>query len=105
MNLKMEALNRNNTYVLVDLPPGRKAIRCLIALSIKTNWPLYQLDMNNAFLYGDLNEEVYMKLPHVYYDKNETKVCRLVTSLYVLKQAPRQWNEKLTTGLIENGFV
>ncbi|GJW54567.1 putative RNA-directed DNA polymerase [Tanacetum coccineum] len=125
MNLKMEAVHRNNTYVLVDLPPRRKAIgckwiwkikykssrevdrykarlvangysqredidydetfspvvkmviiRCLIALSVQNNWPLYQLDVNNAFLYGDLN-----------------------------KDAPRQWNEKLTTALFENGFV
>ncbi|GJV15336.1 ribonuclease H-like domain-containing protein [Tanacetum coccineum] len=69
-------INRNNTYVLADLPPGRKAIgckwiwkvkykssgeidRCLIALSVQNNWPLYQLDVNNAFLYEDLKEEIY----------------------------------------------
>ncbi|GKD17523.1 ribonuclease H-like domain-containing protein, partial [Tanacetum coccineum] len=154
MNLEMKALFRNNTYVLADLPPGRKAIgckwiwkikykssgeidryktrlvakgfgqregidyektffpvvkmvtvRCLIALFVQNNWPLFQLDVNNAFLYGDFKEEVYMELPPGYYDKNETKVCKLVKSLYGLKQAPRQWNEKLTTSLIENGFV
>ncbi|GKD06824.1 ribonuclease H-like domain-containing protein [Tanacetum coccineum] len=80
-------------------------VRCLIALSVQNNWPLFKLDVNNAFLYGDLKEEVYMELPPGYYDKNETKVCKLVKSLYGLKQAPRQWNEKLTTALIENGFV
>ncbi|GJZ12978.1 putative RNA-directed DNA polymerase, partial [Tanacetum coccineum] len=154
MNLEMEALFRNNTYVLVDLPPGRKAIgckwlwrinykssgeverykarlvakgfgqregidyeetfspvvkmvtvRCLIALSVQNSWPLYQLDVNNAFLYGDLKEDVYMELPPGYYDKNEIKVCKLVKSLYGLKQAPRQWNEKLTIALVEHGFV
>ncbi|GKB95546.1 ribonuclease H-like domain-containing protein, partial [Tanacetum coccineum] len=154
MNIEMEALFRNNTYVLVDLPPGRKAIgckwlwkikykssgeverykarlvskgfsqrygidyeetfslvvkmvtiRCLIALSVQNSWPLYQLDANNAFLYGDLKEDVYMELPPGYYDKDETRVCKLIKSLYGLKQAPRQWNEKLTTTLIEHGFV
>ncbi|GJR51390.1 ribonuclease H-like domain-containing protein [Tanacetum coccineum] len=129
MNLEMEARFRNNTYVLVDLPPGRKAIgcncqregidyeetfspvvkmvtvRCLIALFVQNSWPLYQLDVNNAFLYGDLKEDVYMELPPGHYDKDETRVCKLIKSLYGLKQAPRQWNEKLTTTLIEHGFV
>ncbi|GJT68068.1 ribonuclease H-like domain-containing protein [Tanacetum coccineum] len=80
-------------------------VRYLIGLVVFNNWPLYQLDVNNAFLYSDLHEEVYMSLPPGYYDKNETKVCRFVKSLYGLKQAPRQWNEKLTCALIENGFI
>ncbi|GKA48795.1 ribonuclease H-like domain-containing protein, partial [Tanacetum coccineum] len=61
------------------------------------------LDVNNAFLYGDLHEEVYIALPPDFYDKNETKVCKLVKSLYGLKQAPRKWNAKLTCALLENG--
>ncbi|GKB76688.1 ribonuclease H-like domain-containing protein, partial [Tanacetum coccineum] len=71
---------------------------------MKAFWPLYQLDVNNVFLYDDLNEDVYMDLPLGCYDESETKVCKLVNSLYGLKQAPRQWNEKLTTALKENGF-
>ncbi|GJX35478.1 ribonuclease H-like domain-containing protein, partial [Tanacetum coccineum] len=46
-----------------------------------------------------------MELPPGYYDKNETNVCKLVKSLYGLKKAPRQWNKKLNTALVENGFV
>ncbi|GKA33727.1 ribonuclease H-like domain-containing protein [Tanacetum coccineum] len=61
-------------------------------------------DVNNAFLYGDLHEDVYMDLPPGYYDKSETKVYKLVKSLYRLKQALGQWNEKLTRVLKENGF-
>ncbi|GKC91786.1 ribonuclease H-like domain-containing protein [Tanacetum coccineum] len=67
------------------------------------SWPFFQLDVNNAFLYGDLEEVVYMKPPEGYFPSNN-KVCRLKRSLYGLKQAPRQWNAKLTSTLIENGF-
>nr|GEV84972.1 putative ribonuclease H-like domain-containing protein [Tanacetum cinerariifolium] len=65
-------------------------VRCLISLIVHNNWPLFQLDVNNAFVYGDLHEDVYMDLPYGYYDRSETKLCKLVKSLYGLKQAPRQ---------------
>nr|GEU40696.1 putative reverse transcriptase, RNA-dependent DNA polymerase, Gag-polypeptide of LTR copia-type [Tanacetum cinerariifolium] len=65
-------------------------VRCLINLVVQNGWTLYQMDVNNAFLYGDLNETVYMSLPHGYFPKDETRVCKLNKSLYGLKQAPRQ---------------
>ncbi|GKC79901.1 putative RNA-directed DNA polymerase [Tanacetum coccineum] len=76
-------------------------IRCIISLAVSNSWPMFQLDINNAFMYGELVEDVYMKLP---VDKNNNRVCRLTRSLYGLKQAPRKWNEKLTSVLKENGF-
>ncbi|GKA86174.1 ribonuclease H-like domain-containing protein, partial [Tanacetum coccineum] len=78
MNQEMDALLRNETWEIVELPKGRKAI-------------------------GNLEETVYMKPPGGYFP-SDNKVCRLKKSLYGLKQTPRQWNAKLTSTLIENGF-
>jgi hypothetical protein len=80
-------------------------VRCLISIAVNKGWPLYQLDVNNAFLYGDLNEDVYMILPKGFNGGDDSRVCKLNKSLYRLKQAPRQWNAKLTTALVEHGFV
>ncbi|GJW68797.1 ribonuclease H-like domain-containing protein [Tanacetum coccineum] len=72
--------------------------------NVHNNWLVFQLDINNGFLYGDLVEDVYMSLLYGYSDKNDTRVCKLVKSLYGLKQAPRKWNEKLTSVLLDNEF-
>ncbi|GKB74092.1 ribonuclease H-like domain-containing protein, partial [Tanacetum coccineum] len=152
MNQEMDALLRNETWEIVELPKGRKAIgskwiynikyqssgeidifkarlvaqgfsqkegidyeetfspvvkmvtvRCLLNIVVSMSWHVFQLDVNNAFLYGDLEETVYMKPPEGYFP-SDNKVCMLKKSLYGLKQAPRQWNANLTSTLIENGF-
>jgi len=79
-------------------------VRTFIALATSKGWPLHQLDINNAFLYGFLDEEVYI-LPPAGYTKAEGKVCRLKRSLYGLKQASRQWNKEFTSFLLKQGFV
>ncbi|GJX25295.1 putative RNA-directed DNA polymerase [Tanacetum coccineum] len=79
-------------------------VRCLLNVVVLNCWSIFQLDIDNAFLYGDLDEVVYMKPPQGYYPADSNKVCRLKKSLYGLKQAPRQLNAKLTSALIENRF-
>ena len=63
------------------------------------------MDVKNAFLHGDLQEEVYMDQPLGYEDSRHPEhVCRLQKTLYGLKQAPRAWHDKITEYLITIGF-
>lgn len=79
-------------------------VRTLLVVATKNNWLIHQLDVNNAFLHGDLHEEVYLKIPQGFSKENETRVCRLRKSLYGLKQASRNWYQKFTTALLGLGF-
>ena len=80
-------------------------VRVFLDYAAKHNYEVHQMDVHNAFLHGDLNEEVYMKIPQGFSSSNETRVCRLRKSLYGLKQAPRCWFAKLTEALIKYGFT
>jgi hypothetical protein len=138
---EMEALDKNNTWVLTTLPPNKKIVGCkwvftvkqnsegkverykarlvakgysqtygvdygetfapvakmntirtLISIAANNKWKLFQMDVKNAFLHGDLEEEVYMEIPPGFgTQETEGKVCRLNKSLYGLKQSPRAW--------------
>lgn len=168
MNSEIDALEVNNTWQIVELPPGKTPIGCkwlyktkykadgslnkhksmLVALGCKQkygedytdtfapvakmttvrvvlavaamlDWHAEHMDVSNAFLHGDLEEIVYMKLPPGYTGmgsrtyKNKpganssisSLVLKLLKSLYGLKQAPRQWFSKLSQTLINLGFT
>ncbi|KAK3033514.1 hypothetical protein RJ639_032743 [Escallonia herrerae] len=154
MAKEISALEANNTWTLMPLPSGKRAIdskwvykvkfhpdgtverykarlvakgytqnegldfhetfapvaklvtvRCLLAIASKKKWELHQLDVNNAFLHGDLEEEVYMKIPQGFSKQGENRVCRLQKSLYGLRQASRNWYHKFTQSLLVVGFI
>ncbi|GKB26820.1 ribonuclease H-like domain-containing protein [Tanacetum coccineum] len=128
INLEIEALNRNMTWVIIELPVGSKPIgckwvfklkyksngsveifmtrlvakeynqkegidyektftpvvkivtvTCIRSLVVSNNWPMFQLDINNAFLYGKLVEDVYMKLPKGFFDKSDNRAYKLTS--------------------------
>ncbi|KAK3038369.1 hypothetical protein RJ639_030269 [Escallonia herrerae] len=154
MAKEISALEANNTWTLMPLPSGKRAIdskwvykvkfhpdgtverykarlvakgytqiegldfhetfapvaklvtvRCLLAIASIKKWELHQLDVNNAFLHGDLEEEVYMKIPQGFSKQGENRVCRLQKSLYGLRQASRNWYHKFTQSLLVVGFI
>jgi histone deacetylase 1/2 len=81
-------------------------VRLVLAIAVSRGWSLRQLDVKNAFLHGVPEEEVYMRQPPGYEDRGKLNyVCRLDKALYGLKQAPRAWYSRLSSQLIQYGFV
>jgi hypothetical protein len=74
-------------------------------VAVSKGWSLRQLDVQNAFLHGILEEEVYMHQPPGYTDeKHPSYVCKLDKALYGLKQALRAWYARLCKRLEDLGF-
>ena len=68
------------------------SVRLLLSMVAMRSWPLFQLDIKNVFLHGDLVEEVYMEQPPGFIAQGESGlVCKLRRSLYGLKESPRAW--------------
>jgi len=154
MEVEMSALQRNDIWSIVSVPPGKKLVGCkwifnlkhradgtinqfkaslvakgytqsfgidyqetfapvakmntirvLLSLAANFSWPLKQFDVNNAFLHGDLEEEVYMQLPPRFnISQSSGKVCRLRKALYGLKQSPRAWFGRFTEAMKRIGY-
>ncbi|KAJ9552655.1 hypothetical protein OSB04_016700 [Centaurea solstitialis] len=83
-----------------------KSIRNLMAISAYFNYEIWQMDVKTAFLNGKLTEDVYMEQPEGFIDpKNPDKVCKLIKSIYGLKQASRSWNLHFDERIKEFGFA
>ena len=154
MKSELESIEKNQTWTLTTLPPGRTAIgskwvyrlkynaegkierykarivakgysqkegidytetfapvtkfpsiRLLLALAAKEDFEVHQMDVQSAFLNGDLDEEIYMKQPEGFIKEGEENlVCKLTKALYGLKQAGRTWYKKLHDCLVGFGF-
>jgi hypothetical protein len=76
-----------------------------MTLAALHDWEIEALDVTTAYLFGELEEEIYMIQPEGFVVKGqEKKVCRLMKSLYGLKQSALQWNKALHKSLLEMGF-
>ena len=154
-DVEMESVLKNETWELVDLPPGKNAIgskwvfktkmnadgsvnkykarlvaqgyaqqhgidyeetfapvvkyvslRTVLAIANQCNMELHQMDVNSAYLNGDIDAEIYMRQPEGYIDPdNPEKLCRLRKGLYGLKQGGRIWNVKIDKHLKSQGYI
>jgi Reverse transcriptase (RNA-dependent DNA polymerase) len=84
---QQEGLDYIDTFSPMIKP---STIRLVLSLIVTHNWSLRQLDVNNAFLHGDLNEAIYISQLPDFQDSNyPSHVCHLNKVLYGLKQSPR----------------
>jgi len=80
-------------------------IRELFSIAANKNWPLHQFDVKNAFLHGDLKEELYMEaLPGFSEDFQRNEVCKLKKALYGLKLSPCAWFGRFTVAMKRYGY-
>ena len=154
MREEMDALEKNKTWRITELPKGKKSVGCkwvfsvkykadgrlerykarlvakgytqtygvdyqetfapvakmstvrvLLSLAANLNWDLQQYDVKNAFLHGDLEEEIYMEIPPGFEERLGTnKVCKLQKALYGLKQSPRAWFGRFAKVMLAAGY-
>ncbi|GKE25581.1 putative ribonuclease H-like domain-containing protein [Tanacetum coccineum] len=96
-------------YDEVFAPVARiEAIRIFLAFASYMGFKVYQIDVKSAFLYGKIDEEVYVSQPPGFidpkYPKYPKKVYKVVKALYGLHQAPKVWYATLSTFLLKSGY-
>ena len=100
---QMEGVDYDETFASVAC---MECIRILLALACHLRFKLYQMDVKIAFLNGILKEDVYVAQPKGFINPHFLDhVLYLKKALYVLKQAPRAWYDRLTQYLVSYGFI
>ena len=101
---QVEGIDYQETFAAVA---KAESYRILLAIATLLGWDVEQIDINTAFLYGEIDTDIYMEIPKGPFDDvpdGETMVCHLLKSLYGLKQAPKIWFDTLRTALEEMGL-
>ena len=96
-----EGLDYVETFAAVVKPMSYK---CLFAVGVKRSYRIRHMDVVTAFLYGFLDEVIYVEQPHLFVTELD-KVCKLIKALYGLKQAPHVWYKTLVKFLKKLGFT
>ncbi|XP_073102506.1 uncharacterized protein [Elaeis guineensis] len=109
---EMRALEKKNTWEPVSLLAGQQTVGCKWIFIVKQTpegtvewYKARLLDVKNAFLHGELQEEVYMDIPPGFSTAQTVgKVCQLRRSFYGLKQSPRAWFDRFRRAIIQMGY-
>lgn len=80
------------------------SIRTLFCIAAAKGMKIAKFDVKTAFLYGKVKEELFMEIPEGF-EKVKGKICKLLKSIYGLKQAPSDWKGTLTTSLLKAGWI
>jgi Reverse transcriptase (RNA-dependent DNA polymerase) len=100
---QIESINYFDTFSPVVRPT---TIHIILSITVSSHWPIRQLDVHNAFLNGDLTEQVLMTQPPGFIDPDHPDyVCLLSKALYELKQSSRAWFTKLSSVFLTIGFA
>uniref|UniRef100_A0A2N9IMK5 Reverse transcriptase Ty1/copia-type domain-containing protein n=1 Tax=Fagus sylvatica TaxID=28930 RepID=A0A2N9IMK5_FAGSY len=95
-------IDYGETYSPVIKPT---TVRAILSIAISAGWSIRQIDIQNAFLHGQLSEDVFMTQPPGYqHPSYPHHVCKLNKAIYGLKQAPRAWFSRLSSRLLQLGF-
>ena len=95
-------IDYQETFALVA---KMNTIRIILSLATNFDWPLLQFDVKNAFLHRDLDEEVFMDIPTGCGKQTWSyKVCKLIKSLYELKQSPWAWFGRFMRAMVKRDY-